>query len=62
MRVLVAFVVLVVLRCGNAVDREFTGGQATVGTEPQAAEPAPAHGQGLSDLDDERMAQELALS
>ena len=55
MRVLVAFVVLVVLPCGSAVDRELTDGQATVGTEPQAVEPAPA--QGLSD--DKRMAQEL---
>ena len=55
MRLLVAFVVLVVLPCGSAVDRELTDGQATVGTEPQTVEPAPA--QGLSD--DERMAQEL---
>ena len=54
-RVLVAFVVLVVLPCVSAVDRELTDGQATVGTELQTVEPAPA--QGLSD--DERMAQEL---
>ena len=53
MRVLVAFVVLVVLPCASAVDRELTDDQTTVGTEPKAAEPAPA--QGLSD--DGRMAQ-----
>ena len=44
MRVLVAFAVLVVSPCVSAVDRELTGGQAAVGTEPQTAEPAPAQG------------------
>ena len=42
MRVLVAFVVLVVLPCVSAVDRELADGEAAVGTDPQAVEPATA--------------------
>ena len=59
MRVLVAFVVLVVIPCVSAVGTELTDGQAKANREPQTVEPPPARGLPADELGRVHVAQQL---